>query len=544
MKTHFLFKVWVIGMALSLLLTACQGSGTSNKTFEPLIVQAANCDYGGKIRSIEAIDALTVRFTLCSPDAAFLAKVASPAFSIQDRDTLDQYQGDALKISQNVNGTGPYVVKLWVPGDRLELQANPNYWDVPARNQEMLLRWASSSNVRLGELRFGKVDGADNLNAASLSEQLSGDNTYRVYQRPALNLAYLGMNRNIAPFDDVRVRQAFSLALGRRSIVNQTFPLGSLLAEQIVPPSMQPGYTDGLRWYDYNPKEAEDLLKEAGFDFNQEIELTYPYVPPTVMPDNEKVAQLIQEQLKLVNVKVRLNRSRNFETLLQQGKLALFLYGFEAEYSDPTAFYDTYLGSSSTLFGDPHPELVTLIQQANNTVDATARQVSYNAVNEKVKELSPFVPLAHVNSLLAFRGDVLGVRIGPLNENFEQMSAARDQLVFIGSETPKTLWPVDEVNEDALRAASLLYTPLVRYQYGETGVRPGLAEYWTVNSDLTEWTFYLRYNVRFSNGATLDANDVVATFAAQWDASNPNHVGLRGEFPYFKKFFGAFLNAK
>ena len=244
------------------------------------------------------------------------------------------------------------------------------------------------------------------------------------------------------------------------------------------------------------------------FRSNQEIELTYPYVPPTVMPDNEKVAQLIQEQLKLVNVKVRLNRSRNFETLLQQGKLALFLYGFEAEYSDPTAFYDTYLGSSSTLFGDPHPELVTLIQQANNTVDATARQVSYNAVNEKVKELSPFVPLAHVNSLLAFRGDVLGVRIGPLNENFEQMSAARDQLVFIGSETPKTLWPVDEVNEDALRAASLLYTPLVRYQYGETGVRPGLAEYWTVNSDLTEWTFYLRYNVHFSNGA-VDRKSVV-----------------------------------
>lgn len=541
MKAHFLFKVWVIGVVLSLALSACQGG---KEEFVPLKVEAESCEYGGMLRSIEAVDALTVRFILCEPDAAFLAKVASPAFSILDEDTLNTYQGDALKISQNANGTGPYRVKLWVPGDRLELEANPDYWDVPARNQTMVLRWSSSSNVRLGQLRFGEADAADNLNAASLSDQLAEDPNFKTYARPALNLAYLGMNHNLPPFDDVRVRQAFSLALGRRAILNQAFPMGSQLAEQMVPPSMQPGYSDGLRWYDYNLKDATDLLKEAGFDFNQEIELAYPYVPPTVMPDNEMVAQMVQEQLSLADVKVRLSRSRNFETLLQEGKLALFLYGMGAEYPDPTAFYDVYLGKNATLFGEPYPELVELIEAANNTIDPTLRQVSYIAVNEKLKELAPFVPLAHVNSLLAVRGDVLGVRIGPLNENFEQMSAASDRLVFIGSDTPRTLWPVDEVNEDALRAASLIYTPLVRYEYGEAGIRPGLAEYWTVNSDLTEWTFSLRYNVRFHNGETLDANDVVATFAAQWDAASTNHVGLRGEFAYFKSFFGNFLNAK
>ena len=55
--------------------------------------------------------------------------------------------------------------------------------------------------------------------------------------------------------------------------------------------------------------------------------------------------------------------------------------------------------------------------------------------------------------------------------------------------------------------------------------------------------FTLREGVTFHNGATFDANDVVATYAAQWDASNPNHVGNSGAFEYVVGFFGALLNA-
>ncbi|WP_299288379.1 ABC transporter substrate-binding protein, partial [Thermoflexus sp.] len=61
---------------------------------------------------------------------------------------------------------------------------------------------------------------------------------------------------------------------------------------------------------------------------------------------------------------------------------------------------------------------------------------------------------------------------------------------------------------------------------------------------LTVWTFYLRKGVKFHNGAELDANDVVATFKAQWDAKDPNHKGRTGTFEYFGAFFGKFLNAE
>jgi len=78
---------------------------------------------------------------------------------------------------------------------------------------------------------------------------------------------------------------------------------------------------------------------------------------------------------------------------------------------------------------------------------------------------------------------------------------------------------------------------------GGVEVRPALAESYTVNPEATEWVFKLRPGVVFHNGAAFDANDVVATFVSQWDASSPNHVGRTGTFEYFGAFFGSFLNA-
>jgi peptide/nickel transport system substrate-binding protein len=107
---------------------------------------------------------------------------------------------------------------------------------------------------------------------------------------------------------------------------------------------------------------------------------------------------------------------------------------------------------------------------------------------------------------------------------------------------PTSLWPADEDSKDTSRVASLLYDTLLTYDFGTSKVMQSLADTYSSNNDLTEWTFKLRYSPKFTNGSSLDANDVVSSFAAMWDASSPNHTGNTGQFAVFKRFFGNFIN--
>ena len=84
--------------------------------------------------------------------------------------------------------------------------------------------------------------------------------------------------------------------------------------------------------------------------------------------------------------------------------------------------------------------------------------------------------------------------------------------------------------------------PLYAFEVGGTATEPLLAKECTPNEDLSVWTCTLREGVTFHDGAALDANDVVTSYAVQWDAANPLHVGRDGSFTYFPALWGGFLN--
>jgi ABC-type transport system substrate-binding protein len=508
---------------------------------------APDCTYGGEIKSIQAVDASTVKFTLCTPDPAFLSKVAFASFEIESKAFLDANGGDSAKISAAPNGTGAYMVKEWVRGDHITLVANPNYWGVAPPAKTLIFRWSTDAAQRLLELQAGTVDGIDNPGPNDFAT-ISADATLALYPRPALNVFYIGLNNAIKPFDNEKVRQALAMAIDKKHIVDNFYPAGSSVAEQFAPSTLLPGFSttgDGAKWYTYDPVAAKKALADAGFPNGFTTDLSYRNVVRGYLPQPDKVAQEIQAELKQIGVKVNIKQveSGAFLAAVAAGKDGMFMLGWGADYPDSTDFYDFHFTGASKNFGAVYPDLVAEIQKAAQLADPAARQTHYDLVNALVKQHVPMIPVANGGSGAAFKASVKGVAIGPINENFQEMSTDSGQLVFMQNAEPISLYCNDETDGETIRVCQQIYDSLLGYKFGGTAPVPGLAEKWAPNADLTEWTFNLRPGVKFTDGTLLNANDVVATYSAEWDFKNPNHKGNTGVFEYFSGLFGKILNA-
>jgi ABC-type transport system substrate-binding protein len=359
---------------------------------------------------------------------------------------------------------------------------------------------------------------------------------------------YLGMNNTIAPFDNEKVRQAISMAINKQQIVDLFYPPGSSIAEQFVPPSITPGFSttgDGANWYPYDPEAAKALLAEAGFPNGFETTFSFRDVTRIYVTRQPQIAQEIQAQLAEIGVTINITpmESGPFLESVAAGEQPFFLLGWGMDYPDATNFYDFHFTGGVPRFGDQWPDVIEEIQAAAQLSDPAERQTHYDQVAALIKQHTPMIPVAHGAAADVFSASVGNVKIGALNENFQEMTTDDGQLVWMQGAEPISLWCGDETDGETFRACLQIYDSLLAYEFGGTQPVPALAESWEASTDATEWTFTLREGVTFHNGATFDANDVVATYSALWDASDPNHKGNSGAFEYVLGFFGQFLNA-
>jgi ABC-type transport system substrate-binding protein len=514
--------------------------------FEPMVVAAPDCEYGGEFKSMEAVDATTVKFTLCYPDPAFPAKVAFSAFGINDADYLEATGGGGDLI-ENPNGTGPYKFVEWRRGDQIILERNDEFWGTPAIPQTVVFRWSPESAQRLVELQSGTVDGIDNPGPDDFAT-IEGDSSLQLATRNGTNVFYLGMNDKYPPFDNERVRQAFAMAIDRQRIVDNFYPPASSVATQFMPPAIF-GYSEGQDWYAYDPEQAKAILEEEGVLPGFKTTITYRDVVRAYLPNPGVVAQDIQAQLADIGVEAEIvvMESGAFLDASDRGEIDGFhMLGWGADYPDATNFLDYHFGENAAKqFGNGHPDIWEALKGGATQATPEERQPFYDTANELIKQHAPMIPIAHGGSGAAFKADVEGAYASDIGaEQFGLMNpGGRDAFVWMQNGEPPGLYGADESDGEALRVIEQVMQSLLAYEPGTAKVIPSLATEWTASDDLTEWTFTLRDGVKFHNGATFDANDVVTSFAVQWDASHPLHVGRDGSFTYFSALFGGFLNA-
>ena len=248
------------------------------------------------------------------------------------------------------------------------------------------------------------------------------------------------------------------------------------------------------------------------------------------------VATDIQDQLKEIGVDITLevkDPGTYIDQLLSGQLGGISISASLPDYPEAWNAIALDFGSESgPEHGDQYPELVRAIDNALFAANDSQRATAFAEVNRLLKELVPVIPIANGASATAVRADVSGLTTSPvvMEEFSTVVPGERDSFVWLQGGEPAGIYCMDEEDRDTVRICRQVMDGLFAYEPGGTDPIPSLATGCTVSEDGFIYTCSLRSDVRFHNGAQLDAIDVLDSFAAAWDCAHPLHVGRANVF--------------
>ena len=329
---------------------------------------------------VTALDDLTLEIRLENPSAFLPALLKHyTAFPVPKHKVL-QF-GDAWIKPENVVVNGPYVLRRWWSNYIVHLARNPNFWDNDNVELESLYFYPSNdvnaSARRVMSQECGWSTRFPSNQVVELSRALPG----YVRVAPFLTCNYFSINCKRPPFDDVRVRQALTMAYDRDFVANSIYGTGERAAYSFIPPGIA-NYPGGARyrWADMpmgeRRQEAERLLRAAGFGPNNPLSFEFSHRNSS---DNPRVAVVAQSNWNSIAPWVTV-RLRGLEAQVHYDNLANRNYqigdsAWAADYNDAK----NYLFVLETRTGPQNycdysnPAFDTLVAQSDAEQDVTRR---------------------------------------------------------------------------------------------------------------------------------------------------------------------------
>lgn len=347
------------------------------------------------------VDAHTLRIDLPQPDRFALPNLALPyPIIVNSRLALQHATDDdpfAMEwLQANPAGGGAYRVARAEVGERILFERFADWKSGPQPGFEQVL-WQTvpAAESRVAALLKGDADVAQDLPPKDVQDLLAND-TVRVVGVPTSSFQLIGMNSRMAPFDDVRVRQAIAWALPYDAMFQVAlFGRGEPLF------GGTPGAPETTRFpqplgYSTDLDRARALLAEAGLADGFDTSFSFELSAATVA---EPVALLLQESLGKIGIRVTIEKvpAGQLGTLLQDKKVPFFFEGSISYLTDPDYFFRVfYSGETRWNFGSySNPELDALVEKTRYETDRATYDADVKTMIELAKRDVPVILLWH-----------------------------------------------------------------------------------------------------------------------------------------------------
>lgn len=397
-------------------LVAADVVASFERLLDPATVAPTRTNYT-MIAKVGAPDPGTVVFDLHYPYGGFAEILSDRQVKIVPRDAV-------ATLPTAPVGSGPFKFVSYAPGDRLVLARNPDYFEAGLpKLAGVELRIMPEVASRIAALQAGDIDVLWDLpldQMATLGQRAG----VRVESVPTASWDAAVMNNALPPFNDVRVRRAFHMALDKREVVEAVlFGQGTPTVSPI--PSSHPFFAADIPYGPADLQGARKLLAEAGHGGGVRL----PLYVPVGRPVRERLGVTLQQMLKPVGFDFQIQRVplANYEAQVL-GKVPIWIDGFFGRPTTDTSTYP-FLHSEGTwnkiLFQYRNPKSDDLLDRARRSSDTAEQKQLYTAFQHELVADPPGFFAYSLNFACAYRAAVKGVRTHP-NRWFDLRSATVD----------------------------------------------------------------------------------------------------------------------
>lgn len=349
---------------------------------------------------VKALNLHQLQVTLSRPTPYFLSLMSIKTFFPVPAHVVSQY-GDLWTRADHFVSNGAYILKEWVPNERVEVTRNPYYRDDASTVINNVTYLAlSSQSAELMRYQAGEVHMTNRVQL-EYYQKLLKDSPEEIKSLRLLGSYVYAFNTRQPPFDNADVRRALSMAIDRDVLVQKVTGQGEPEAFSVVPdiiPNYQ-NFTPAFKSqsHDERMSEAKVLLAKAGYSKSHPLNVTLTY---NTSENHKKLALAIASMWKSLDVSVKLENMEWNAYLAAKaaGDYAVARSYAFGDYAEPSSVLSSFTcGHVSNETGFCNKEFDALLKQAADITDEQKRYGIYREAEHILDLYSPIMPIYHYN---------------------------------------------------------------------------------------------------------------------------------------------------